>query len=114
MPHITLRHSDNLNDRSFIPFFKDLHSLLVNNLGVKLTSCSSTVIPHSQYLVGDGDYKNAFIHLEIKVKPNIDKIALDTTGAAALEMLKHYIGNSTDLEIKISVDCLEVTKYFKS
>jgi 5-carboxymethyl-2-hydroxymuconate isomerase len=114
MPHIVLRHSNNLADRNFIPFFKDLHLLLVNNLGVKLTSCSSMVIPHSQYLVGDGDHKNAFIHLEIKVKPNIDKTSLDTTGTAALAMLKDYVGNSTDLKIKMSVDCLEVTKYFKS
>ena len=114
MPHIVLRHSNNLPNCEFIPFFKKLHELLVKNLGVKLTSCSSMVISHSVYLIGDGDVNNAFVHLDIKIKPNIKKESLDLTAAAALDMLKAYMASYCNFKIKISVDCLEVTQYFKS
>ncbi|MCC2625272.1 MAG: 5-carboxymethyl-2-hydroxymuconate isomerase [Burkholderiales bacterium] len=114
MPHVVLRHSNNLSNCDFVPLFKKLHELMVNSLGVKLTSCSSMVIPHTQYLIGDGDSNNAFIHLEIKVKPYIGKKSLDQTGERSLEMLKDYMVGYDMFKIKMSVDCLVVSEHFKS
>lgn len=113
MPHITLRHSSNLNDCHFIPFFKELHELLVEKLDVKLSSCSSMVISHDHYLLGDGHVDNAFVHLNIAAKPQVHDDLLDSISAQALEKLKSYMSNSP-LKIKISVDCSKVSPLFKS
>jgi 5-carboxymethyl-2-hydroxymuconate isomerase len=113
LPHITLRHSSNLNDCDFIPFFKELHDLLVEKLDVKLSSCSSMVISHDRYLLGDGHADNAFVHLNIAVKPHIRDDALDSISTQALEQLKSYM-SSSPLKIKISVECSKVSPLFKS
>lgn len=114
MPHIILRHSDNLPNCDFVPFFKTLHQVLVDNLAVKLSSCSSMVISHADYLIGAGEINNAFVHLEVKVKPYIQPQLLDLTAGIVLEMLQRYLASYSDLKIKISVDFLSVTQYFKS
>ena len=108
MPHITLRHSDNLSNCNFVPFFKTLHQTLADNLSVKLSSCSSMVIAHNQYLIGGGEINNAFVHLEVKVKPHIQHQVLDLTAGIAFEMLKHYLSNYSDLKIKIEALQLSV------
>lgn len=113
MPHMVLRHSSNLSGCDFIPFFSKLHEILVKNLGVKSSSCSSMVITHNQYLVGDGT-NNAFVHLDIKVKPSINLEFLKLTGTESFNLLKKHVSNYNNLNIKVSVDFLTVSPFFKS
>ncbi len=116
MPHLILRHSSNLQKNDFKSFFIKAHELISRILNVRISSCSSFVISHEQYVLGDGDDKDkVFIHLDVHIKPGNDSKYLQTTGKHLLELLQTYVVNQgLDSTIKISVCLSEVSPYFYS
>ena len=116
MPHMLLRHSNNVSNYNFKLFLKNLHVFLVDSLGVKLASCSSLITSHEDYLIGDGALNNAFVHLDIKIKPKYDNNQLELILGAILKLLQKHVENynKSGLNIRISVDCLELNQYFKN
>lgn len=113
MPHLTLRHSDNLKDFNFIPFFQKAHEILCHMIHVKPTSCSSMVISHQQYLIADGQPEAVFIHLDVLVKSGKDPVLLNQVSQSLLKELKNYLTLQDVLHTKVSVHVFE-TSYFSS
>ncbi len=114
MPHLTLRHSSNLKDADFLPFFQKAHMVLCELLNVKSSSCSSMVTPHQQYLIGDGEMHNAFVHLDVLVKAErYTKELLKKASQSLFNELSHYLALTDASQAKASVDVFE-TSYFSN
>ena len=70
MPRITFEYTDNLAIRDEIDaFIKNVHEDLVRIIQTDLSTCRTVIQRHEDYLIGDGDVKNAFIQLSIKMLP---------------------------------------------
>jgi 5-carboxymethyl-2-hydroxymuconate isomerase len=112
MPHLTLRYSDNLKNKNFIPFFHEAHKILCATLQVKPASCSSMATMHEQYLIGNGESEDIFIHLDVlaKSKRYTEEI-LCQVSHDILNALKNYLESQSIENIKTSVHVFE-TSYF--
>ncbi len=113
MPNLTLRHSDNLKDINFIPFFQKAHEILCNIIHVKPSSCSSIVIVHQQFLIADGESNKIFVHLDVLVKAGKDPALLNQVSQDLLNELKNYLISQDVLNTKVSTHVFE-TSYFSS
>lgn len=113
MPHLTLRHSSNLKDINFIPYFQKAHEILCSTIKVKPASCSSMVTSHHQYLIGCDEPDIVFVHLDVLVKPKYSSHSLIQVSQNLLEALNIYIAEQYIGKTKISVNVFE-TSYFSS
>ena len=113
MPHLTLRHSGNLAEINFIPFFQKAHEILCNTIQVRPSSCSSMVTPYQQYLFGDGESDIVFVHLDVLVKAGKNPESLNQVSQNLLTVLSDYLISKNIAKIKVSVHVFE-TSYFAS
>lgn len=113
MPHLTLKHSKNL-EKDFSDFFSEAHKLIAQILQVNIKSCRSIATSYEQYFIGKGETNNAFIHLDILIKPKYEHDKLQLLGTQILELLKYHLKDKNNsLNIKISLELLEVgSNYF--
>lgn len=116
MPHIILEYSANLTDPLFPGLFSECHQLLTNQLPTEMKSCKSRAIKCANYYVGDGNARNAFVHLTLKIMPGRTKERLQAVGQELLALLKKYFSESSrQLDLKFSVEINEITlPYTKS
>ena len=116
MPHLILECSDNITEENsqLLNILHDCQQILVENLPTTLESCKSRVIRHQDYLLGSGDPKNAFIHLEVRVLKGRSEELLKR----AAEKLKACIlagvleSQNSDLIIKVSVELIELSNVY--
>lgn len=109
MPHIILEHSNNIKGINFSTFLLELHELLASKLPTKIENCKSRVLIHSQYIIGQGDKNNAFIHIEIKILPGRNQELLKSIAEIILEKLKAFskpVADSLSLNLSISIQNL--------
>ncbi len=112
MPHLTLRHTDNL-DINFVPFFQKAHEILCHTINVKPSSCGSMVTSHQQYLIGDGTSDIIFVHLDVLIKSGKNPDSLNQASQMLLALLKDYLASQSIVNSKTSVHVFE-TSYFSS
>jgi 5-carboxymethyl-2-hydroxymuconate isomerase len=113
MPHIILEISDNVIEKDFSNLFCEIHNILVSNLPTKLESCKSRAIRHKEFLVGDGDLNNAFVHLSISVLQGRSKEVLSNTTKILFACLKENLRDSiSKLDLKISIELKELSEFF--
>jgi 5-carboxymethyl-2-hydroxymuconate isomerase len=117
MPHLVLEYSDNIKEKeSFKLLFVQLHQILVTVCSATLESCQSRAIPWEIYYIGDGNSKNAFVHLEVCLAEGRPLEVRKAAGRQMLGVCGEYFSKSLrDLNLQITVELREFRRdlYFK-
>lgn len=104
MPHLTFEYSANLGKLNVKPLLKEVHQLLTAQLPAKLTACQSQIIPHQDYLIGDGDGHYAFINLTIWLLKGRQPELLAAISQEIFDKISAYYHELTEqFHLKISV-----------
>ena len=114
MPHIILELSDNVIEKDLTEILAQIHQILTLILPTQLENCKSRVIRHQNFLVGNGNSDNAFIHLSIEVLASRTKEILDLVANKITAILLNYFIESSkklNLHISIAIKDLPETYY---
>ena len=88
MPHIILECSNNIVEKNLSSLIIDIHTLLTQMLPTQLSGCKSRIIRDKDYVVGNNDPQNAFVHVTVKVLKGRSKDLLDSVANAIMDKLK--------------------------
>ena len=101
---LTFELSDNIIEKDLVSVANEVHSILANILPTKLESCKTRIIRHSEFLIGNGDKYNAFLHVSIEVMPGrpIETLKLASQKITAI-LPGFFKESSSKLNLKISV-----------
>jgi 5-carboxymethyl-2-hydroxymuconate isomerase len=117
MPQLILEYTDNLKERMDFPvLFADLHQILVVVALASLDSCKSRAVKHEQYYVGDGNIRNAFVHVEVLLAEGRTIPVRQEVGKQILNVLEESFARSLkELNLQITVQVKEFPRnlYFK-
>ncbi|MFN7038321.1 MAG: 5-carboxymethyl-2-hydroxymuconate Delta-isomerase [Alphaproteobacteria bacterium] len=114
MPQISFEYSANLMEDNIKETLTHVHQILVEKLPTKLNNCKTRIIKYSDYLIGDGNKNNGFIHLEINILPGRNDALLDSIATLILQHFKQAFSKSLaelDLQISICIKNLPGTYY---
>jgi len=104
MPHVIFELSDNISETNLQEVLAQIQQILVDTLPTELSSCKSRVVCHQNFLVGNGDSHNAFIHLSIEILAGRSKETLDLAANKIMRLLKENFKQSQEkLNVKISI-----------
>lgn len=116
MPQLILEYSSNILEKdNLFDILKNLNCYLSEKLPTELVSCKSRSIEHRMFCVGDGNKRNAFVHINLKVMPGRNLEKLNNVGNGMMDILKQYFHQSAkqlNLQITLEIDELQTT-YFK-
>ncbi len=117
MPHLVLEYSNNIKEKGFFkPLFSQLHQILVGVCSASLESCKSRAVAHENYYIGDGNSKNAFVHLEVRLADGRSLSVREETGRQMLKILsEHFSKSLKELNLQITIESKEFPRnlYFK-
>lgn len=114
MPQLVLECTDNVLESNLSELLQDIHNLLTVELPTDLQSCKARIIKHSEYLVGNGHSKNAFVHLAVHVLPGRTPEKLDAIGNAILGVLQRKFQQSlSELNLQITVAIQDLPSVYK-
>ena len=110
MPVTLLEYTDNLAIGEKIKsFLLRAHESLVAIIKTDLTTCRSTITKHQDYVVGDGDAKNAFIQLSVRILPGRSEATKQELGNHLLKAIHGTFGDEiTRLKTQVRVCLTEV------
>jgi 5-carboxymethyl-2-hydroxymuconate isomerase len=109
MPHVTLECSANVIEDNYEKILLEIHHILADMLPTQLESCKGRIIEHKHYVVGNGDKKNAFVHLSVQTIPGRSDEVINSAAYAVLEYLKGSFAESfskRNLQISVAIDNL--------
>ncbi len=113
MPQIIFELSDNLIEKDFSKALVTIHQILTDGLPTTLASCKSRVIRYQDFLVGDGEVNNAFVHLSIGVLSGRTKETRDLVAHKILKFLEQYLSQSfAKLNLQITIAISELPEVF--
>lgn len=100
MPQITLKYSANITDVEFDPIFQKIHNVLSEITDIK--TCKSRAQKLKTFRIGEGENKNAIVHLEIALLPGRSEEIKEKMGLKIIEIL-----NESFLPIfeRLGLDC---------
>jgi len=117
MPQIILEKSANIKSLSEIKeVFKNIHQVLHELGKINLENCKSRARIASDYLVGDGNLEEAFVHLEIRFLEGRSDELKARLGGEILAILEHNFliaGNPSKLQITVEISDIIKSSYFK-
>ncbi|MBS0626105.1 MAG: 5-carboxymethyl-2-hydroxymuconate Delta-isomerase [Verrucomicrobia bacterium] len=116
MPHLTLEYSSNVREREFKPLFPRLHHVLTSVASADLDSCKSRALECSDFLIGNGDSRNGFVHLKIFMLEGRSLAVRQEVGKKMLHLLSEFFSHSVkELNFQITVEIGEFLRnlYFK-
>lgn len=109
MPQITLEQSINVQESNHKELLLEIHHLLADMLPTQIEGCKSRVLVHHDYVVGNGDANNGFVHLTISVLKGRSGELLNNIGKILLEKLKQFYANSlAKINLQITVQIGEL------
>jgi len=114
MPHCILEYSDNcVDDVQMDSFFKGLHSVLMKTGEFQLDRIKSRATKHSEYVVGNGDKENAFVHLHVYILTGRSVEKKKEIGQLAHEYCVRYFERSfSRLTCSITCEVKELNRDF--
>jgi len=104
MPQIILECSNNVIEKDSKSLLLQIHHILTENLPTELRSCKSRVIRHHDFVLGDGNEDNAFVHLSIGVMKGRSHELLSAVASTIMTALKDAFSLSlTKLNLQITL-----------
>jgi 5-carboxymethyl-2-hydroxymuconate isomerase len=116
VPHITLEYSSNLvEQKDLVPVLKKAQVLLSESLPAQLDQFKSRALGADVFLVGDGNHRNAFVHMQVDVMAGRSDETLSKAGHQLIDLLKDSFKQTIKSHgLSISVEISELSKaYFK-
>ena len=107
MPHVILEVSANIHETNLSPLLVEIHSILTEMLPTQLSGCKSRIIRDEDYVIGNNDPQNAFVHLTVKVLKGRSKTLLNTIASSIMEKLKLAFQesyNALNLQYTIAIE----------
>lgn len=116
MPQITFEFTENVLEKNNLsPVMEGIHYILVENLPASLSACKSRIIEIENYLIGDGDHLNAFVHLGVKIKSGrTDKVKSTTAQKLLDHLISHLTQSKDERNLSVSVEIAEISDYYVS
>jgi len=119
VPHFTLEVTDNIDlpQAGYSDLFAELHRVLVDTVGVDVGNCKSRAIRLDTYRVGEGDPKNGFVHLEVKIfdgRPVELRREVSERCLAVLDKRFSQARQELNAQITVSVEEMERETYRKT
>lgn len=115
MPHLVVRHNNNLKNINFKNYFSKSHKYLAHKLAIKEDGCRSLVLASDEYLVGIDDQDTAFIHIEIMIKAGRDLNLVKEIGNYLVQLLNNEVLSlGSTMKIKTSIELREVDALYFS
>ena len=113
MPHLIVDFSDNLT-LDVKELLSECHQFLVETASAQLKDCKSRASKNSLYLLGDGNSKNSYFHVQVLLMEGRSKTIRQEVGKKLLATIEKCL-NSDDMKVQITVIVSEITKdfYFK-
>ena len=117
MPQIHLEYSSNLIDQpDLVELFTSIHQLLPSVAGIRIDNCKSRAREANDFLIGDGNESNAFIHLSVRFIEGRPAEVNQAIGEQRLAILKQsYSASVVALKLPITVEVEDIARetYFK-
>lgn len=114
MPHLTLEYSANVIKPNFAELFQQCHTALANGLPTQVAHCKSRAIQCDTYYEGDGNPRNAFVHVTVLIMPGRTDQTVNAAGQKLIEILRSFFSESEKiLNLQISLEIRELKHYFK-
>ncbi len=114
MPHITLEYSNNVLEKNINKMLIEMHELLSVQLPTQLKNCKSRIVRCDNYLIGDTNNNNAFVHLSILVLKGRSVELKNAIAAKLIQMLKeHFVESANHLDLQISVAIDDLPEVFQ-
>jgi 5-carboxymethyl-2-hydroxymuconate isomerase len=89
MPHLILEYSDNLTSRMDVrAVLKTLHSTAQSSGLFPPASIRSRAMPCADFVVGEGTPRDAFMHLDVRIRPGRAEDLLWELARALMAVLK--------------------------
>lgn len=112
MPHLVLEYSANVLD-TVEPkaLFDELHHALLEFETFPLDDIKSRVVRYTDYFIGDGDARNAFVHLNFSLLSGRDISVRQRITQACLKVLTQRFQRSVEhLHCQVSVEVREMER----
>lgn len=112
MPILNFEYTDNLKiDSKIKSFLLEVHDILVQEIKTDLRTCRSSIRKISDYVIGDGNSKNAYILLQIQMLPGRSEDIKHKTGKILLDKIHHDFSNEIkEYETQVRVYLCETDK----
>lgn len=118
MPQLVLEYSSNINQKiESRVLLGEIASIISAAGNIPIENFKSRLIRREAYLVGDGDEKDAFVHLEAGLFSGRTLEEKRRIGEACSEYLDEYFMPSAgELSLQITVEIRDIEKnaYFKT
>ena len=111
MPHVILELSNNIEKQNHTQLLTEIHQNLTEMLPTQLESCKSRVIRHEEFLVGDGNINNAFVHLNIEVLSGRTQATLDLVAKKLMTLLQNNFKSLLNIHFSVSIKDLPAVYY---
>lgn len=116
MPIINFEYTDNLKiDSNIKSFLVETHTILVREIKTDLRTCRSSIAKISDYVIGDGDSKNAYIILRIQMLPGRTDDIKNRTGKILLEKIYSDFSDEIkkyDTQVRVSLTETDKKHYY--
>lgn len=109
MPQITLEYTANILEKDLTIALSEIHRLICEMLKTEMSNCKSRVQRVNDYLIGEGEPDNAFVHLTVAVLSGRSSELLQSTGEIILHKLKNFFHQSLqklNLQITVAIENL--------
>ena len=117
MPHLTLEYTANLSGTPpTAEMFLDIHRVLASVAGIHPENCKSRWRKVEEWVVGYGDSRSAFVHLDIRFLEGRPQEIQQALGEGILGILtNHFRPDRGEVDLQITVEVREIRKatYFK-
>jgi 5-carboxymethyl-2-hydroxymuconate isomerase len=112
MPHLVLEYSANVLDTvDTRALFSELHTALLEFEAFPLADMKSRVAKYNEYFLGDGDARNAFVHLHVNLLSGRDISVRQRITQACIKILTQRFARSVEhLHCQVSVELREMER----
>jgi 5-carboxymethyl-2-hydroxymuconate isomerase len=115
MPQITLEYTPATLAPERIPeMMLQVHQLLAAEVGLAIGSCKSRWRMAGEYLVGNGEPGQGFVHLSVRLLEGRPPDLLEKIGQQCLSILENHVTAAPGVQITVEVGELRRSTYFKA
>jgi 5-carboxymethyl-2-hydroxymuconate isomerase len=117
MPQLEIEYSAKLPIKDeLVKLATDLHYVIAREADAELSSFKTRITPLENVVIGDGDPKNAMVHLDIRLLSGRINAVKFATGEAALAALRdrlEWLTGDYAMQFTVEVHDMDRANYFK-